>query len=460
MTTQRHDLWAILPEALATRLGDGAAGGQVRDGDNIDVGAGPMAQTRNGDTVAVGAGLRPAPTNADHADGPGYALRGPVAVVHISGTLVHADPGGGDTTYSDAATAVRAAATDPAARAVILRINSPGGTVAGVEELVGAVRYAGKPVYAYTDAVMASAAYWVGAQALGVGAARTAQVGSIGVVATHADFSKLMDRVGIKISYITSGRYKAMGNPAEPLGDEARGYIQERIDAVYRVFLGDVAGARGLALDSAEAWADGRVFPADAAKAAGLVDRVEGFHHFLRHVIEETKMDTSDFKAQHPEAWQQARDEGIQEANAAAAARIDQAVAEARSKERAECAALAAAVCGPEAAARIAAMQAAGVTAQQVEALRAAGVFAAPQDDAASRMAILEGLTASANPPVGVAAPPEKPREDNPNLPVEERAKAAWDNTPDIRIEFNGNFDAYLALRRAEELGRVRIMGK
>lgn len=173
-------------------------------------------------------------------------------------------------------------------------------------------------------------------------------------------------------------------------------------------------------------------------------------------------MTDQDFKAQHPEAWQAARDEGIQEAKAAAAARIDQAVAEAKGRERQECAALVAALLGDDAARRVTAMQAAGVTAQQIEAFRAAGLFAQPASadpEMASRMAILDGLKAAANAPVPPAEAAAKAK-DNPNLPIEERAKAAWDSTPDIRVEFKGNYDAYLALRRAEEAGRVKILGQ
>lgn len=253
------DLWAITREALETR---------------IDAGMSDLPVSRAGGAYQAISDRKP------------YTLHDHVAVVPIDGCLVHRAVLPWDQTYEGAAAAVAQAAKDPNSRAVVLRINSPGGTVAGASILVDAVRAAGKilPVYAYTDATMASAAFWIASSARTIGAARTAQVGSIGVVAAHLDTSKALEKAGLKMTFITSGRYKAIGNSAEPLGDDARDYIQTRIDAVYGLFVDDVATGRRLSTDKAETWADGQVFPAAEAKARGLIDVVAGFDEFMNYV--------------------------------------------------------------------------------------------------------------------------------------------------------------------------------
>jgi len=253
------ELWAITKEAFEERIDTGTSGL-------------PVPRAEGNYQAAIG--RKP------------YTIRGKVAVVPIEGVLVHRAVWPWDQTYEGAASAVERAAKDPDSRAVVLRINSPGGTVAGVTALHDAVVAAGKilPVYVYTDATMASAAFWISSSARTIGAARTAQIGSIGVVAAHLDTSKALEKAGLKMTFITSGRYKAIGNSAEPLGDDARQYIQARIDAVYKLFVDDVATGRRLATDKAETWADGQVFVADEAKARGLVDMVAGFDEFMNYV--------------------------------------------------------------------------------------------------------------------------------------------------------------------------------
>src|SRR5574340_440020 len=135
----------------------------------------------------------------------GYPLAGDVAVVPLSGVLakkmnLFADISGGSSTEMIGA-AVRAAAADPKARAIVLAVDSPGGTVDGTQALAAAVRAAAgaKPTVAWVDGQAASAAYWVAAAADAVYAgAATDVLGSIGVVATHKDISAAEAQMGIK----------------------------------------------------------------------------------------------------------------------------------------------------------------------------------------------------------------------------------------------------------------------
>lgn len=167
---------------------------------------------------------------------------------------------------------VESAIADPRVRALVLSIDSPGGSVFGSPELAAAVRElsAVKPIVAVSDGTMASAAYWVGSAANAVFASGpTVQVGSIGVVATH----RYQPEAGGKTTEITAGRYKRMGTQLEPLNDEARAYMQSQVDHLYSVFVDAVAANRGVtAEDVLQHMADGRIFTGQQAIDAGLID--------------------------------------------------------------------------------------------------------------------------------------------------------------------------------------------
>jgi signal peptide peptidase SppA len=175
---------------------------------------------------------------------------------------------------------------DPEVHSVLLYIDSPGGAVDGTQELAREVygaRGKGKNIVAYSDGLMASSAYWIGAQAERVYiSGDTVTVGSIGVVARHIDVSQMEQRMGVKTTEITAGRYKRAASEYEPLSETGRQTIQEMLDHIYGVFLSEVAKARPrLSLEPVKTgkeetipWADGRLFLGGQAIDAGLVDGV------------------------------------------------------------------------------------------------------------------------------------------------------------------------------------------
>jgi signal peptide peptidase SppA len=163
-------------------------------------------------------------------------------------------------------------------KAILLDIDSPGGTVDGTMELAGEVFAARgvKPVAALGDGLMASAAYWIGAAAgevfLGT---ETTQAGSIGVISLHRDISKAEEKYGVKTTVITAGKYKAAANQYEPLSQEGRALIQDHLDYIYTLFVNDVAKARGTDAETVLAkMADGRIFIGRQAVDAGLADGI------------------------------------------------------------------------------------------------------------------------------------------------------------------------------------------
>lgn len=171
-----------------------------------------------------------------------------------------------------------AAVADARVDAIVLDIDSPGGTVTGVPELAAKVRAARevKPVVAVANGMMASAAYWIGSQASEVVASPSSDVGSIGVFAVHEDWSKWLEAEGVVVTEIAAGKYKTEGAPWKPLDAEGEEFFRTHVAEVYEWFVRDVAAGRGdTPANVRTGYGEGRVLTAKDAKAAGLVDRIE-----------------------------------------------------------------------------------------------------------------------------------------------------------------------------------------
>lgn len=170
------------------------------------------------------------------------------------------------------------AASDDDVSAIVLDVDSPGGSSALVEETAADVRAAGesKPVVAVANADMGSAAYWIASQATELSATPSALVGSIGAFVLHYSFEGMNEKMGIEPTYIAAGRFKTEGNEDEALSDEARDHLQSIVDASYDAFVRDVALGRGASEKAVRTgFGEGRMLPAADALAEGMVDRVE-----------------------------------------------------------------------------------------------------------------------------------------------------------------------------------------
>lgn len=188
----------------------------------------------------------------------------------------------GATSPQSIARAFRTALADPAVTAIVLDVDSPGGTVSGLVELADEIykaRGGKKPIVAVANSMAASAAYWIASQADEFVVTPSGEVGSIGVLTMHADLSKALEDEGVKVTFIHAGKHKVEGNPYEALGAEARAAIQADIDAYYRMFTSAVARGRRVSVDMvrSEAFGEGRMVLAKEAAARGMVDRVETF---------------------------------------------------------------------------------------------------------------------------------------------------------------------------------------
>jgi protease-4 len=212
-----------------------------------------------------------------------------VALIRIEGVIVAGQSGfsflGGAATGSDdIVEQLDEAIEDENAKAILLRINSPGGSAAGAQETYSAIKRAteaGKPVVVSMADVAASGGYYVAAPADVIFADPATITGSIGVIATHQDMSGLFDKLGIDAEVIKSGELKDMFNPTEPLSPEAREVVTALVEEVFGQFVTAVAEGRGMAEADVLALADGRIYTGQQAIDNGLIDQLGGMHEAL-----------------------------------------------------------------------------------------------------------------------------------------------------------------------------------
>ena len=214
-----------------------------------------------------------------------------IAVIPLYGVISHRQSllsaTSGGTSIDELGASFRSALNDESVAGIVLDVDSPGGSVDGIEELAAQIRGArgGKPIVAVANSMTASAALWLAAQADELVVTPTGMVGSIGVIAIHEDFSKMDEMAGVKTSIFTSSPYKAEGNEYQPLTDEASAEIQAQVDYFGRMFERSVARGRGVPVDTVRSdYGQGRVFNADQALAAGLVDRIDTLENTVARV--------------------------------------------------------------------------------------------------------------------------------------------------------------------------------
>ena len=159
-------------------------------------------------------------------------------------------------------------------KAIVLRIDSPGGTVAASEEISAFVKAAKKPVVVSIGDVGASGAYMIASQADEIWAMPGSSVGSIGVITEIPNVANLLDKVGIDFQTITAGRYKDAGSPFRSLTKEERALIKGEIDEAYGQFIDIVAEGRKMPRSKVESLATGWAWSGARAKELGLVDEI------------------------------------------------------------------------------------------------------------------------------------------------------------------------------------------
>lgn len=382
---------------------------------------------------------------------------------------------------------------------IILDIDSPGGTVDGTEDLGELIFNARerKPIVGLANGLIASGAYWIGSAASKLYIANnTTEVGSIGVVATHYDYSKANEKQGVAITEIYAGKFKRIASENKPLTKEGRQSIQDRIDYLYSIFVDTVARNRGVdSVTVLDNMADGRLFIGQQAIDAGLVDGVSTMTALIEQlnsnvvskttnssdsnvvysyegtinigaglsadeatkVIEileneqkENDMDPKDVTKgyildKHSDIADAFREEGI--------ASVDQSEIAAKAKQ-AECERIKSVMdqsmpghedlikekafdgktTGPETAVAI-------LKAEKASGSQFSSNLKADTDD-------IPNVSTSNDTPA-----------DDPNMPFDKRCKLNWDKSPTVRAEFNDDYDSYFAYEKADKEGLIKTLG-
>lgn len=231
---------------------------------------------------------------------PFRVTRDGVGIVSILGSLVNRGAWvgaySGLTSYEGIQHQIKEARNSPEVRAVLLDIQSPGGEAIGCFETAAMIRdlAAAKPVTAVVNGIAASGGYALASAAREIVTTDTGVSGSIGVLYIHADLSKRLEKEGIKPTIIMAGARKADGNPYEPLPDEVKSEMQDRIDGLYEKFIATVEMGRGERMTAAMIRAtEARVYSGADAVKAGLADRVGSFESVLADLSRGERRTTS-----------------------------------------------------------------------------------------------------------------------------------------------------------------------
>lgn len=372
-----------------------------------------------------------------------------------------------------------AALKDNAVEKIILNIDSPGGTVDGIQELAKIVyeNRGTKPVIAYTDGMMASAAYWLGSAADKIFiSGDTTNVGSIGVVTSHVDVSKYEEKMGIKTTEIYSGKYKRIASEYEPLSKEGKEYLHDITDYLYSVFVNDVARNRGVSKEDALKMADGKIFIGKQAVKVGLVDGVSTLDQLINNAVgitakikkEVKSMTVDELKGQHPDIAnaliQEGYEKGLTEGKAKAeqvktelSGELEKARSEAAEKERE----------------RIKAVKDQMIPGHEtlIEGLMFDGATTGPEAAvkilAAEKEARLVNLKAykeeskeTATVKVSEGSDKGAGNEELSDEKFEEKCKAEWEKDSKLRAEFANDLNRYLSYTKAEKDKRFKVLNK
>jgi protease-4 len=161
-------------------------------------------------------------------------------------------------------------------KAIVVRIDSPGGAVAPSQEIYREIRKTVplKKVVASMGSVAASGGYYIAAAADGIIASPGTITGSIGVIMAYTNYRALLDKIGLVPVVVKSGTYKDTGSPVREMTETERKFLENFTVKIHRQFIKDIVDGRRMDPEKVEALADGRIYTGEESKALGLVDRL------------------------------------------------------------------------------------------------------------------------------------------------------------------------------------------
>lgn len=379
---------------------------------------------------------------------------------------------------------IRAAVEDESVKAIILNIDSPGGTVDGTEELAETIFNARgqKPIVSFVDGMMASAAFWIGAAADKIIlSGKTNLVGSVGVIAQHIDQSKFNEKQGVKVTNIITGKLKDLGTPHKELSEDGLAAIQGEVNQIFSVFISSLARFRNVSEGVIlEKLGDAKILVGEQAIDAGVVDGVStlstlinelsgsggdsldggGSFHSLKikgktmsgkklETTENPELTADEFKANFPGQFKVIQDSIKADAHALGVA----AGADAERKRILAIEDLSMPGCEQ----LVKELKADGTTTPEqaaVKIVKAAKVAAPLQafehdlkEDADNSLMTPEATEPGDTGPIDPGTPAEQMR-------------AKWDKSAALQASYNGNYESFEAFEKNYKEGNVKIQGE
>lgn len=380
--------------------------------------------------------------------------------------------------YEEIRRDVALAMQDPRVDSVLLEIDSPGGTVAGLEDLARWLRgQSAKPVQAFVGGMAASAAYWIASAAGWVGMGSGSVAGSIGAVIEYIDIEPMFEAAGARVVRVVAEQ--SPNKRLDPDSPEGRAELQALVDAAGAAFVTGVAeGRRVSEAQVLDRFGQGLIFDADDAVGRGMADGRTTLEEMIAELAgrddtfnaapaaaatEEVSMD---WKSVTAAQLREHRADLVEEIEAAARASA-RAEAEAQAEAAAQTAADEAAAAERE---RILAIEEVAMPGHEEIVARAKADGSTTAEQVAMQMVKADKarggsyLAARADDD-GKAAVPASPSAGgagaaglSANAPIEERAQAEWDADAGLRAEFGDNFDSYLSWRKADAAGKARVL--
>ncbi len=205
-----------------------------------------------------------------------------IAVIYVEGQMVadRSSDSPGSAFSSDIVKYMRLATDDPTYKAIILRVNTPGGTPVAAEEIIDQMKKTQtvKPVVVSMGDMATSAGYYISSQANSIVANPDTFTGSIGVIWTFENKTKYYQDQGVNFYVAKSGNFKDMGSDKRNLSSSEMNYVQDIINDSYTRFVTNVAKGRNMSIEDVRQIADGRVYTGERAKELGLVDSLGGLY--------------------------------------------------------------------------------------------------------------------------------------------------------------------------------------
>lgn len=229
-----------------------------------------------------------------------YEGSGNVALIPLNGVLLTDDDSSfmgvqGQSSSSKIVKQLEEARDNEDIKAIILEINSPGGSGVAADEIIESLNEIkqNKTVVAWIRDMGASAAFWVSTASNYTIADRLSMTGSIGVIGSYLEYAGLLERFNVTYRRLVSGKYKDAGSPYREMTEEEQALLQERLDGMREVFIQDVAKYRHLEVKEVRKIATGMVYLGSEAKELGLIDKVGGKKEVVNYLEQHLNMSVS-----------------------------------------------------------------------------------------------------------------------------------------------------------------------